>query len=394
MLLLVFDIARARAETPGCMDRVHLNNAGAGLMTEGVVAAQIDHLRLEARIGGYEAAAVAQDAFEGVYGSIARLIGAERDEIAVVENATAGWNSAFHSIAFEPGDVVLTAEVEYAANYIAYLQAVRDLGIELRVVPSDATGQLDVEALRAMIDNRTKLISVTHIPTNGGLVNPAEEIGSVAKSAGVPYLLDACQSVGHIEVDVNRIQCDFLTAAGRKYLRGPRGTGFLYVRRSMLETVTPPFVDLHGATWVDRDHYELRPDARRYEYWEFNHAAVLGLGVAVDEALAWGFPAIEERIVALADTLRSRLANVGLPIYDLGERRCGIVTTQVPGVDTTELRDHLVSLGINTSVSRPASTLIDAERRNLPDLLRLSPHYFNNDDDLDTAVSALADSLP
>ena len=389
----MFDVAKARGETPGCVDRVHLNNAGAALMTDGVLGAQVDHLRLEARIGGYEAARVAQEEFEGVYGLIAHLIGAEVDEIAIVDNATAAWNLAFHSIAFRPGDVILTAEVEYVANYIAYLQSERDRGVRVQVVPSDAAGQLDVEALRGLIDDRTKLISITHIPTNGGLINPAEEIGAIAKAAGVPYLLDACQSVGQVDVDVERIQCDFLTATGRKYLRGPRGTGFLYVRRSMLETVTPPIIDGHGATWTDRDHYELRQDARRYESFEFNHAGVLGLGVAVNEALAWGLPAIEERIVSLAAHLRAHLTDIGLPIYDLGDRRCGIVTTQVPGVDTTEVRDHLLSLGINTWVSKPATTLIDAENRNLPDLLRLSVHYFNNDDDLNTATAALSNIL-
>ena len=225
-------------------------------------------------------------------------------------------------------------------------------------------------------------------------MNPAEEIGAVARAAGVPYLLDACQSVGQLDVDVSRLQCDFLTATGRKYLRGPRGTGFLYVRRSMLETVTPPMVDLHGATWVELDRYELRSDARRYENWEFNHAAVLGLGTAVDEALGWGLPAIEVRVTELGATLRSKLTEIGFDVYDLGRRRCGIVSVGMPGIAAAEARDQLSQRAINVSVTTPSSTRIDAERRKLPDLLRLSPHYFNTDDELDTTVAALTEIHP
>jgi selenocysteine lyase/cysteine desulfurase len=387
----MIDVDLARAETPGCADRIHLNNAGAALMSGRVLDIQLDHLRLEAQIGGYEAARVTEDAFESVYHSIARLIGASAGEIALVENATAGWNLAFHSIALEPGDTILTAEAEYAANYIAYLKAAQDHGARVKVIPSDETGQLDVNALRDAIDNRTKLISITHVPTNGGLVNPAEEIGAVAREAGVPYLLDACQSVGQLEMDVSRLHCDFLAATGRKYLRGPRGTGFLYVRGSMLEKVTPPMVDLHSATWVELDRYELRSDARRYENWEFNHAAVLGLGAAVDEALAWGLPAIEERVTRLGATLRSKLVAAGFDVYDLGRRLCGIVTVHVPGIAAAQVRDRLFDQAINVSVTTPASTRVDAERRGLPNLLRMSVHYFNTDGELDVAVKALTD---
>ncbi len=385
----MIDLSRARAETPGCADRIHLNNAGASLMTRAVLDAQLDHLRLETRIGGYEAARAAANAFDDVYRSIARLIGASSGEIALVENATTAWNLAFHSIEVREGDVILTTEAEYASNYIAYLMATQRRGARVRVVPSDADGQLDVEALREAIDEHTTLISITHVPTNGGLVNPAEEVGRVARAAGVPFLLDACQSAGQLELDVEQLGCDFLTATGRKYLRGPRGTGFLYVRRTMLDRVTPPLLDLHGAEWVATDRYEPRPDARRYENWEFNHAAVLGLGVAVDEALAWGLPAIEERVTGLGASLRDKLAAAGFTTYDIGRRRCGIVTVAVPGFDAVDSRDRLFERGINVSVTTPQSTRLDAERRDLPDLLRLSPHYFNTEAELDAAVAAL-----
>lgn len=380
--------------TPGTADRIHLNNAGAALMSENVLAAQVEHLRLEASVGGYEAAALTENRFEAVYGSIARLIHASPDEIAIVDNATAAWHLAFGSIRFAPGDVILTTEAEYATNFIMYLKAVREQGVEVEVVPSDDDGQIDVAALANAVDERTGLISISHVPTNGGLVNPAEEVGAVAREAGVPFLLDACQSVGQLVVDVDAIGCDFLTATGRKFLRGPRGSGFLYVRREMLETVEPPVVDLRGANWVAADRYELRPDARRYETWEFNHAAVLGLGVAVDEALGWGLEAIEARVTALGAELRSKLSAAGFDTFDAGRRLCAIVTTAVPGRDAMEVQARLFEAGINVSITGADSTRIDAERRGLPELIRISPHYYNTEDELAAVVDALAHLRP
>jgi len=387
----VFDVERARAGTPGCAERIHLNNAGAALMTRSVLDTQIDHLELEGRIGGYEAAAARSDQVAAVYESIGTLIGADPDEIALVENATVAWNQAFGSIPLRAGDVVITSEAEYGANYVAYLKAVRDRGIEIRVVPGDPAGVIDIGALGGAIDGRTRLIAVTHVPTNGGLVNPAAEIAGVAHRAGVPFLLDAAQSIGQIDIDVEEIGCDFLATTGRKFLRGPRGTGFLWASRKMMDQTEPPVIDHFGGRWVATDRYELRNDARRYENWEFNYAAVLGLGAATDEALDWGMPAIEARVATLADLLRCRLTEEGFEVFDLGTRRCAIVTTLIPGMAADTAKEALSARDINVSVTTPDSTRLDAERRSLPDLLRLSVHYFNTEDELEEAVSALTD---
>jgi cysteine desulfurase/selenocysteine lyase len=385
----MIDVAAARAATPGCKNRIHLNNAGAALMSDGVLATQVQHLELEAAIGGYEASAQMADAVAASYVSTAALIGARGDQIAMVDNATTAWNLAFLSVELKPGDTILTAEAEYAANYVGYLNAQRRFGAEIVVVPSDASGQLDVAALEAAIDDRSKLISVTHIPTNGGLVNPAEEIGRVANAAGVTYLLDACQSVGQMDLDVERLGCDFLSATGRKYIRGPRGTGFLYASERALASTQPAVLDHHGAAWTSRDGFELRPDARRFENWEFGYAGLLGLGAAADEALALGMDAIEERVFALAAQLRSQLADVGLETFDLGQLQCGIVTTLVAGRDSNEVKGQLTERGINSSVTLSADTRLDAARRSLPDLVRLSVHYYTAEDELDEAVAAL-----
>ncbi|MGI9608040.1 MAG: aminotransferase class V-fold PLP-dependent enzyme [Acidimicrobiales bacterium] len=386
---MTIDVDRVRALTPGCANRIHLNSAGAALMSQHVIDTQLDHIRLEGDIGGYEAARERSDAFFATYDSVATLVGGKPEEVAMVENATVAWNLAFGSIDFEPGDRVLTTEAEYGANVVAYLKAVDDLGIEIVVVPSDETGEIDLNALRGAIDDRTKLISITHIPTNGGLVNPAAGVGGIARDAGIPFLLDACQSVGQLDLDVEQIGCDFLSASGRKYLRAPRGTGFLWIRESMLERVEPPVVDHHSANWVALDRYELLPDAKRYENWEFNHAAVIGLGAAVDEALELGMPAIEASVRDLAMSLRSRLDDAGFETFDLGRAPGAIVTTAVPGVDAGAAQSKLYDRGINVSVSTPDSTLIDAEKRNLPEMIRSSVHYYNTEDELDVFVSAV-----
>ena len=363
---------------------IHLDNAGAALMPRCVLETQIEHLRLEAALGGYESARQKDAEIEAVYDSVARLINCRADEVAIVENATVGWTMAFYAIPFERGDRILTAEAEYASNYLAYLQLTRNKGVVVETIPSTADGELCVESLKSMIDDRVKLISVTHIPTNGGLVNPVEEIGAVARANDILYLVDACQSAGQIPLDVEKIQCDLLSATGRKFLRGPRGVGFLYVSNRILDDLHPPMIDLFSATWIDADHYELRPDARRFENWENNYAAKLGLGCAIDYALDIGLDNIEAEVTRLADKLRSMLAEIaGVTVHDIGKRKCGIVTFSVAGVTATQVETRLRQEGINVSTSSPSSTLIDATRRHLPDLVRSSVHYYNEDSQLE-----------
>jgi cysteine desulfurase/selenocysteine lyase len=387
-----FDVERARRDTPGVQKVAHLNNAGAALPPVQVTDAVIAHLRREAETGGYEAAAAAVEQVERTYSAIAELIGAGPDEIAVVENATRAWDMAFYGMTFEPGDRILTARAEYASNVIAFLQVAARTGAVIEVVDDDESGQVSVSDLRRRLgqDGSVKLVAITHVPTQGGLVNPAEEIGAATTEAGVPFLLDACQSVGQMPVDVRRIGCDILTATGRKFLRGPRGTGFLYVRRELIDRLEPPFLDLHAATWTAPDRYVVRPDARRFENWETNYAAKIGLGVAVDYALSWGLAAIEERVTALAGRLREQLTMVdGVTVHDQGMRRCGIVTFTLDGVAAEDVQQRLQAHGVNVSVSLVEYARLDLQHRGLPDLVRASVHYYNTDDELDRLIRAL-----
>jgi len=383
------DIERARRDTPAASQVLHFNNAGAALMPAPVLQAQLRHLQLEAETGGYEAAAAADGRIEAIYDSIARLLNADRAEIALVENATVAWDMAFYSVGFAAGDRILTAEAEYSSNYIAFLQVARRSGAVVEVVPSDEAGELDVEALERMIDRRVKLIAITHVPTNSGLVNPAAAIGCIARAHGILYLLDACQSVGQMPIDVAAIGCDMLSGTGRKYLRGPRGTGFLYVRRVALDRLEPPFLDLQAATWVEPDRYEMRPDARRFENWERNVAGQLGLGAAVDYALGWGLADITGRIEPLAAELRRRLAEIpGVSVRDRGRRRCGIVTFTVEGKPARDIVAALGQRRINCHKSGPS--LLDARARPLPDLVRASVHYYNTEEEVARFAAAVA----
>jgi len=384
----MIDLAGVRADTPGIEHRIHLNNAGAALMPRPVLEAMTAYLKREGEIGGYETADEARQKLDAVYTSVARLVGADAKEIALAENATIAWQMAFYSFAFQPGDRILTARAEYAANYVAFLQVAKTHGVKIDVVPDDENGVLDPGALEKMIDDRVRMIAITWIPTNGGLVNPAAEVGKIARTHGIPYLLDACQAVGQMPVDVDRLGCDMLSATGRKFLRGPRGTGFLYVRQAMLAELHPPMIDHFAAPWVAPDRYELRPDARRFENWENNYAARLGLGVAIDYALALGLDEIEARCRELGNTLRTELRRLpGVQVHDLGLRPSAIVSFSIEGHQADVVKAALADVGINVSTSRASSTLLDATARALPTVLRASPHYYNTEDDLMALVA-------
>jgi cysteine desulfurase / selenocysteine lyase len=388
-----FDVARARQDTPGAEAVAHLDNAGAALPPRQVTEAVMGHLQREAAVGGYEAAADAAEQLAHTYDAIARLLGCAPAEVALAENATRAWDMAFYGFPFRAGDRVLVSRAEYASNVIALLQVAARTGAVMEVVDDDEHGQLSVADLRRRVDDgcgRVALIAITHVPTQGGLINPAEEVGAVARAAGIPYLLDACQSVGQLPVDVEAIGCDMLSATGRKFLRGPRGTGFLYVRKAMLDRLDPPMLDLHAATWTAPDRYELQPDARRFETWESDVAARIGLGVAVDYALSWGLEAIEARVTALAEGLRERLrALPGVRVHDLGQRRSGIVTFTVEGTPAAQVQQHLRERRVRTTVSRARSAQLDLPARGLTELVRAAVHYYNTDEELDRLSGSL-----
>ena len=391
MIATAFDVSRARALTPGCERVVHFNNAGCGLMPQPVLDTVLEHTRLEAMIGSYEAAAQKADALNAVYTSFAKLLNCHADEIAFADGSTQAWHRAFHAVPLKKGDRVLTANNEYNSNWLSLLRRCDQVGASLEVVQSDGNGMLDVQALSNMLDDRVALVAITQITNSNGMVNPVAEVGAALRGYRALYLLDACQAVGQMPVDVERIGCDMLSGAGRKFLRGPRGTGFLYVRRSALDKLEPVFIDIHAAKWTTRDTFEWRKDARRFEQLEFNQADRLGMGAAVDHALGWGLDAIEERILALSILLRKRLNELpGVLVRDQGTRPSGINTFTMEGRDLNELLLKLRSQGVNTSVTNFDWAWLDLGGRGIDSIMRASLHYYNTEEEVDQFVGKIA----
>lgn len=391
----MIDLGRVRADTPGCAEVLHLNNAGAALMPRVVHEAVTGHLSRELMTGGYEAAREADGAVRDTYAAIAALLNARPEEIALVENATRAWDMAFYGIPFRPGDRILTSRVEYGANYVAYLQMKQRVGLEVVVLPDDpATGTVDLAALERELRRGARLVSLPHVPTGSGVVAPAAEVGRLARAHGALYLLDACQSAGQLALDVEALGCDFLSATGRKYLRAPRGTGFLYCRQGVLETMEPPTIDHHAAAWTGPGSYVLAPTAQRFEAWESNVAARIGLGVAVRYALNLGLPAVEARVRHLASALREALAAVpGVRVRDVGSDLCGIVTFTAEGHKPEALRTALRERRINVSVSGAGSSLLDFQARGLTEVVRASVHYYTSEQEVARFTAALAEVL-
>ncbi|MFI0370122.1 amino acid adenylation domain-containing protein [Actinomadura sp. 1N219] len=387
-----FSVARARRDTPGVANVVHLNNAGASLMPAPVIAAMRAHLDLEASIGAYEAAERAAGAVARGYEGLAELVGCAPSDIALTDSASRAWGMAFSAVPLAPGDRVVTSSVEYGSNHLSMLHAARRHGAVVETVRNDAAGRFDLDALRSALDERVKLIAVAHVPCNGGQVLPVEEIGAVARDAGVPYLVDACQSAGQIPLDVERIQCDFLAGTGRKYLRGPRGTGFLYARPESLGRLSPSSVGLDGARWLGGGEYELAAGARRFETWEADMIARLGLAAAVGYALRTGIDEIWDRVRELASHARAGLREIpGVRLLDQGPDLCGLVSFDVPGREPMEIRERLAGRSVNIWTCLANSACVDMEDRGLTSLLRASVHCYNTTAEIDELCSHLAD---
>jgi selenocysteine lyase/cysteine desulfurase len=385
-----------RQETPGCVNRVHLNNAGAGLMPKSVVDAIVGHLSREANFGGYESADDAAESVENAYTSVAHILGAHSRNVAIVENSTVAFFQALSAFDFRPGDVIVTTRNDYISNQLAYLSLSRRHGIEIRRAADLSTGGADPQSVRELLRApRVRLLAVTWVPTNSGLIQPVETLGEVAESAGVPYLIDACQAVGEIPVDVSRLRCDFLSATARKFLRGPRGIGFLYISdRALKRGEHPLYLDMRGAEWKTADSFQLTPDARRFENWEFAHSLVLGLGEAARYAARVGIETGGRRARELAAAVRDKLSALpGFRVLDRGKELAAIVTVEVPGWHSTVLVQFLRTRNINTAATLREYAVIDMDEKRAASALRISPHYYNTEAELDILIETLK-SLP
>jgi selenocysteine lyase/cysteine desulfurase len=390
------NVEQLRDETPGCRERVHLNNAGSSLMPGRVLGVIQDHLALESRIGGYEAEAASQEAIDAAYRDVARLLGAAPSQIAFTENATASYAQALSSIGLGAGDVILTTRNDYVSNQIQFLSLQKRLGVRVVHAPDLPEGGVDPRAVEELIGrDRPKLVAVTQVPTNSGLVQDIAAVGAVCREHDVLYLVDACQSIGQLPLDVREIGCDFLSASARKFLRGPRGAGLLYVsERVLARELAPLFLDMRGADWIAADQYRLASGARRFENWEFAWALVLGTGEAARYALEIGLGPIAERVGRLAARLREGLRALdGVRVLDRGRTLSGLVSLTIEGLDPAALVPALRERGINTSAQIREYAVLDFDDKRVQASLRMSPHYFNTEAEIDLALAALAEII-
>jgi selenocysteine lyase/cysteine desulfurase len=390
------DLERWRADTPGCSGVIHLNNAGAALVPRSVSDAISEHLRLEQELGGYEAAEGRVGALRSSYEALAGVLGCGSRNIALVQNSTVAFAQALSSFDLQAGDVVLTSRSDYASNQIMYLSLARRRGVEIVRAPDALEGGIDPDEVRKLVRHRRPtLVALTWIPTNSGLIQPVKAVGQICRDAGIPYLVDACQAVGQLPIAVEEIQCDFLSATARKFLRGPRGLGFLVVADRVLESGGHPLlVDMHGATWSETDQFVLTPDARRFETWEFAYALVLGLGAAARYATEVGLELAAARARELAEYVRERLAVLpGARVLDRGPQLCAIATATFQGRDAKDLKLALRARGINTSSPEREDAVIDMDEKQASSALRISPHYYNTKEEIDTMVEALREIL-
>jgi len=387
------DIDRLRAETPGTQTVNHLNNAGSSLVPDPVLETVLQHLDMEAQIGGYEAEAIHQAEARSVYDSVGALIGADPQNVAITDNATGAFIQALSAIPFAPGDVIVTTRNDYVSNQIMFLSLASRFGVEVVHGPDQPGGGVDVEALETLIHRRRpKLVTITHVPTSSGLVQRVADVGALCRQREILCLVDACQSVGQMPIDVEDIGCDFLTATSRKFLRGPRGVGFLFVSdRALRLGLEPLFPDLRGADCIHENLYQPAPGARRFENFEAPVAMVLGMGRAARYALDLGLEAIRERAWGLSDLLRERLAELdGVHVQDRGETRCAIVTASTEGHHPLDLLRALRKEGINTSRTARDSAIFDFDEKGVDQVLRISPHYYNTEDEIVAFVDALS----
>jgi selenocysteine lyase/cysteine desulfurase len=387
-------ISRWREDTPGCAGRIHLNNAGSALPPRAVTDTALAYLRREAEIGGYEAEDEAAGQVDEVYEDLARLFGCAARNVAIVENATVAFSQALSAFDFAPGEALVTTRSDYTSNQLMYLALAQRRGVEVLRADELPEGGVDPESVRRLLLHpRCKLVSLTWIPTNSGLVQRAEEVGEVCARAGVPYLVDACQAVGQIPIDPARLHCDYLGVTARKFLRGPRGIGVLYVSdRALARGDYPLGIDMRGGGLRAPDRFELAEGARRFENWEFSYALVLALGEAARYAVEAGVERCGRRAVELGAYARERLAAVpGVRVTDRGERLCAIATAEVNGWSAPDAVQRLRLSGINTSASTVGYGPPNAEGMEATTAVRLSPHYYNTQDEVDAAVAAIAD---
>ena len=379
----MLDIERIRSDTPGCKTKIHFNNAGSSLNPRCVTSAVINYLDREQVIGSYEAAEESKNLVDNFYTNFSDLLNCDKSEISFIENSTRAWELAIHSINWTTGDQIITGENEYGSNYLGLLHLARQKSLGIVTIPNGDDGLISLNHLEQSINTRTKLIALTHIASQRGDIQPAASVGAIARKHSVLFLLDACQSVGQLNLDTQAINCDFLCGSGRKYLRGPRGTGFLFAKSKTLKILEPIFLDLHSATWNDLESYEFVKNAKMFECWERNVGAMIGLATAVNYLSNLGTDAVENRIKQLSSSLTAGLSEFkDVTLLEKSIFHSGIITFTKSSVDATDLKDKLKKVNINISVCKQKNARLDLGKECTGDVNRASLHYYNTEQEI------------
>ena len=389
-------ITGLRSHTPGLVQGLHFNNGGAGLPSQATLDAVIEQLQLEARLGPMEAAAAAQPGVALARERAARLINADVGEIAFAGSGSSALGLAVAALLstnkpLQVAERILVGRQEWGGSLATYQRMAQRAGATVEQIPCREDGSVDPAALARMLDARVRLVSLTWLPANGGLINDAAAIGRLTRAAGVPYLIDAGQALGQLPVDVQALGCDILKSAGRKHLRGPRGTALLYVRQALLERLEPVFVDVQSAAWTE-DQARLRRDAQMFETSESSLALTLGLGAALELATSLDLAQAFARVQRLAERLRAALSELpGITLRDLGgPERSGLVSFTVEGITAAEVKRRLAGQGIEVGANGVPYTPLDMQARGLDGVVRATLSYLNTEDEVQRLVEALA----
>ncbi|WP_126974044.1 aminotransferase class V-fold PLP-dependent enzyme [Gynurincola endophyticus] len=390
------NIDQIRQHTAGCNDKIFLNSAGASLMPKEVTTTMIDYLQQEELIGGYKLEAFSSALIREFYTEAAKLLNTKENNIAFTYNATDAYAKALSAIPFQSGDYLLTTNNDYISNQIAFLSLKKRFNINIVRVDNNQENDIDTSHFEELIKKyQPRLVAVTHIPTNSGLIQQVEAIGTLCEKYDVLYLVDACQSVGQLTVDVQKIKCDFLSATGRKFLRGPRGTGLLYVSDKVLQRkLEPLLLDMRGADWIDADKYTVQMTAKRFELWETSYVSLLGLKEAIKYANHVGLENIHEYNRLLSQRLRNLLReNDSIQVLDKGTNLSSIITFNTAKRNLTDIEGFLQQHNIYYSVSYKRAALIDFEKKGVEWAIRFSPHYFNTTEEIDTVAKIVNENI-
>nr|WP_294947125.1 aminotransferase class V-fold PLP-dependent enzyme [uncultured Mucilaginibacter sp.] len=396
------EIQQLRTETKGTQQVIHLNNAGAGLMPDVVTQAQLAHINLEAEIGGYEASAYKVNEINSFYTEAALLFNTKPANIAFTASATDSYTRALSSIPFAQGDIILTDNDDFVSNQIQFLSLQKRFGVKIVHIDNSPIGGVDLNDLQQKLKTlQPKLLAITHIPTNSGLVQPVEQIAAIYADylqlhhGKTWYILDACQSAGQMKLDVQQLKCDFLSVTARKFLRGPRGTGILYIADNALDAgLEPLFIDMRGAEWQSKDTYRQQPGAKRFEDWEFAYSTVIGTSAAIAYCRNIGEERIWQQVKLLSGILRDKLSGIdGLRLLDKGPQLASLVTFTVQHSDPVFIVSELLKRKINVVPSYRAFGVIDFDEKGVKWAVRASPHYYNTLDELEIFTESLQEIL-